>query len=88
MKQLLLDCEFMVALRTPALQLPFQQILEFEVGSVLPLPYPLEEPLILAVGEQEVFQAHPVRTARRRGAQLAGRICLPGALERNANVEK
>lgn len=88
LKQLLLDCDFMVALRTPSLDVPFQQILEFEVGSVLPLPYSLEEPLILAVGEQEVFLAHPVRTARRRGAQLAGRICVPGAPERNANVEK
>jgi len=82
LKELLLDCEFTLSLRTASLDVPFRQVLELAMGSILPLPYALEEPLIVAVGEQEVFQAHPVRTTRRRGAQLGGRICLPEPKER------
>jgi flagellar motor switch protein FliM len=85
LKQLLLECVFTLALRTPELQVPFRQILNFEPGSVLPLPYALEEPLILAVGEQEIFQALPVRTLRRRGAQLASRMNLQRMGEGEAN---
>jgi len=85
LKQLLLDCEFTVTLRTPALQVPFADVLRVVPDTVLPLPYGLEEPLIVAVGEQEVFQARPVRTARRRGAQLATRLCLPGEQEGDKN---
>ena len=74
LKELLLDCEFTLALRTPQLQVPFREILKFEPGSVLALPYALEEPLIVAAGDQEMFQARPVRTMRRRGAQLGGKM--------------
>jgi flagellar motor switch protein FliM len=82
-KQVLLDCDFRLALRTPLLEVPFRQVLELAEGAVLPLPYALEEPLIIAVGEQEVFHAHPVRTARRRGAQLGARVAQPNESGRN-----
>ena len=74
LKELLLECEFTLVLRTPQLQVPFRDILKFEPGSVLALPYALEEPLIVAAGDQEMFQARPVRTMRRRGAQLGGKM--------------
>jgi len=88
LKQLLLDCDFWLALRTPPLEVPFRHVLELAEGSILTLPYALDEPLIIAVGEQEVFHAHPVRTARRRGAQLGSRISQPDdAGRKDLNVE-
>jgi flagellar motor switch protein FliM len=87
LKRLLLECEFTLALRTPQLQVPFREILKFEPGSVLSLPYALEEPLIVAAGDQEIFEARPVRTLRRRGAQLGGRVVSVGAVEEGKNAE-
>jgi flagellar motor switch protein FliM len=72
LRQLLLECEFVLALRTPVLRVPFREVLSLEPDSVLRLPYAVSEPLIVAVGDQEIFQARAVRTTRWRGAQLNG----------------
>jgi flagellar motor switch protein FliM len=70
LRELLLDCEFDLELRTPRLGVLFSELVGMEIGSVLRLPFYLQEPLVLGVGGQDMFPAKPVKTRNNRGGQL------------------
>lgn len=72
LRELLLDCEFNLLLRTPTLQLRFGDLIQLEEGGILPLPFYIQQPLIMGIGDQDLFQARPVRTMKKRGAQICG----------------
>lgn len=80
-RELMLDCGFTVGLRTPRLQVRFADFIDLELGGVLRLPYSIQLPLTIGVGDQDLFLARPVRTARSRGAQLLGQKRLPAGNE-------
>jgi flagellar motor switch protein FliM len=83
-RELLLECEFDLSLRTPQLSVLFSELVGMETGSVLQLPFYLQQPLILGVGDQDLFAARPVRTRNNRGAQLCGGKELPMLVEQGS----
>jgi flagellar motor switch protein FliM len=70
LRELLLDCKFTCRLQLPPSQLTVRELAKMNPGTVLPLGHPVEKQIVLTVEDLDVFPARPVRTARRRGAQL------------------
>lgn len=70
LRQLLLDCEFLVDLALPPCEVTFQRLLEVEAGDVLTLSLPAAAAADLRIAGREYFQAQPVRTGRTRGAKI------------------
>jgi flagellar motor switch protein FliM len=74
LRQLLLDCEFLVDLALPPCEVTFQRLLEVEAGDVLPLSLPASAAADLRIAGRDYFQAQPIRTGRMRGAKILGAL--------------
>lgn len=72
LRELLLDCDFTLSLHTPPMTVEFRNLAQLAPGCILPLPYPIEEHLLVGIGGEGLFAARPVKTLRKRGAQLIG----------------
>ncbi|HVZ16286.1 MAG TPA: FliM/FliN family flagellar motor switch protein [Terriglobales bacterium] len=73
-RNLLLDCEFDVRLDIPQMRLPLRQLAKMAPGTILTFDHLLGDEVTLSAGNIQLFCARPVRTERRRGAQLCGRL--------------
>jgi flagellar motor switch protein FliM len=69
----LLDGGFDVQLRLPRVPVSVRDLTELEVGQVLPLHQPVEQPANLYVAEKEMFAVYPVACGLVRGAQILNR---------------
>jgi flagellar motor switch protein FliM len=69
----LLDGAYDVELRLPPSQVSVRDLTELEVGQVLPLPQPVEQPAILYVAGTDMFSVYPVACGLVRGAQILNR---------------
>jgi flagellar motor switch protein FliM len=72
----LIDGEFHVELRLPIVPVSVRDLTDLQVGQVLPLHQPVEQPAILFVAEKEMFAAYPVACGVLRGAQILHRISI------------
>ncbi len=70
LRQLLLDCEFLVDLALPPCELTFKELLEVEAGQVLALTLPTAAAADLRIAGCQYSQAQPVRTGGTRGAKI------------------
>jgi len=69
----LLDGNYEIELRLPRVSVSVRDLTALEVGQVLPLNQPVEQPAILYVAEKEMFTGYPVACGHLRGAQLLQR---------------
>jgi flagellar motor switch protein FliM len=74
LREKLEKCPFPVELILPGGPVSSRQLLELETGSILVLHLRVEKPAILYVEKQPLFSAQPVRSGKRRAAQILGRI--------------
>lgn len=80
-RDLLLDCAFDVDLRIQDVPVRIEDLLNLELGTVLPLGRSLRDPMALCVNERAVFNGVPVRCGANRGGQVQGRIVAPDSRE-------
>lgn len=73
LREQMLDAEFAAELRLPPAQVSVRDLTELQVGQVLPLHQPVNEPAILYVAEREMFTAYPVACGHLRGGQILHR---------------
>lgn len=85
LREFLLECRFPLSLEIPNVPLSVEELLAVRPGSVLSLELPLQEPIPVAVGGQELFRARPVRTLHNRGAQVSKRLTSIVATEGEAH---
>lgn len=86
MRSLLLDCDVALYLEIPRTRVALRQLVEMVPGTILTFDHLLRDDIVLSANNVELFQARPVRTDRRRGAQLHQRIlALPGGTQDHAN---
>src|SRR4029077_12947601 len=69
----LLDGAFDVDLRLPPIPVSVRDLTDLQVGQVLRLHQPVEQPAILYVAEKEMFAVYPVACGLVRGAQILHR---------------
>ena len=69
-RNLLLDCDFDLRLEIPRTRVFLRQLVEMRPGYILTFDHLLREAVVLSAENVCLFQARPVRTGRRRGAQL------------------
>jgi flagellar motor switch protein FliM len=69
----LLDGNFHVDLRLPPIPVRVRDLTALQVGQVLPLHQPVEQPAVLYVAEKEMFAVYPVACGFLRGAQILHR---------------
>lgn len=72
LREVLAGCQFDVTLQTRKISVRFRELIELAPGKVLPLTHDIREQLVIAIGNQELFCARPVKTFRKRAAQLVG----------------
>lgn len=75
-------CVFPVELLLPERRIRVSQVLALDKGDILKLDCALSEAANLAVGGKVLFNAHPVRTANRRAAQVDTRVQSIDSLQR------
>ncbi|MBZ5659236.1 MAG: FliM/FliN family flagellar motor switch protein [Acidobacteriia bacterium] len=68
-----LDSEFAAELRLPPALVSVRELTDLQVGNVLRLFQPVNEPAILYIGQKEMFTAYPVACGRLRGGQILQR---------------
>jgi flagellar motor switch protein FliM len=69
----LLDASFGVDLRLPPVPVRVRDLTDLQVGHVLRLHQPVEQPAILYIAEKEMFAVYPVACGLLRGAQVLHR---------------
>jgi flagellar motor switch protein FliM len=65
---------FGLELTLPGCKVPAADLLQLSVGQVLQLGLPVRTPAVLTIEGHASFEAAPVRTGQRRGAQLLDRM--------------
>jgi flagellar motor switch protein FliM len=70
LRQVLLDCEYCLELQLLNVQVPLRELAEMTPGTVLGLSHPIHSEISVVAGDVTLFMARPVRTSRRRGAQV------------------
>jgi flagellar motor switch protein FliM len=73
-RNLLLDCEFPVQLEIPQTMVRVRELVQMTSRAMLTFDHLLRDHIVLSANNVPLFQARPVRTERRRGAQLYGRL--------------
>ena len=76
LREQMLDANFQTLLRLAPSRVPVSELSALQVGDVLPLTRPLEQPCVLSVADEEVFLAFPVRSGVSRGAQIHERLSI------------
>ena len=66
----LLKSKVKLELATPAIAMPLMELLEMQVGTVLRLERPIEEPAMLRIKGRDCWLARPVGSQNRRAAQV------------------
>jgi flagellar motor switch protein FliM len=74
LREKLEKCSFPVELILPGGTVNSRQLLALETGSILVLHMRVDKPAVLYVEKQALFAAQPVRSGRRRAAQIVQRI--------------
>lgn len=72
----MLDASFPIVLKLLPSPVLVSDLTELEVGQVLPLSRPVDQPAVVTVANEEMFRAFPVRCGYFRGAQVNERISL------------
>ncbi len=70
----MLDAHFPTVLKLLPSPVLVSELTELQVGQVLPLSRPLDQPAVLSVANEEMFRAFPVRCGYFRGAQVHERV--------------
>ena len=70
----LLGTRFALELTLPGGKVPASDLLNLTVGKILQLGVPVRTPAVLKIDGHDSFEAVPVRSGHRRGAQLLDRI--------------
>jgi flagellar motor switch protein FliM len=73
-RERILDCDVTVAAELPTLKVAVRDLVSLQPGSVLKLRAPVQNPGLLRVEGQDIFEAMPVRTGSQKAAQLGRRI--------------
>jgi flagellar motor switch protein FliM len=73
----MLDGSFSVNLRLPPSAVRVADLTGLQLGQILPLSHPLDQPAVLRVANEEMFLAYPVRCGYSRGGQVQSRISIP-----------
>ena len=76
-----LDWSFALELTLVGAKVPANELLNLGVGKILPLGVSVRTPGVLKIGGHDAFQALPVRSGKRRGAQLLDRLPQKGHSE-------
>jgi flagellar motor switch protein FliM len=74
LREKLEKCSFPVELILPGGTVNSRQLLALETGSILVLHLRVDKPAVLYVEKQALFSAQPVRSGKRRAAQIVQRI--------------
>jgi flagellar motor switch protein FliM len=70
----LLDSNFGLELALMGGKVEANHLLNLSTGKILSLGISVRTPVVLRIGGREAFEAVPVRSGQRRGAQLIGRV--------------
>ena len=73
LRERLLEGEFPVDLRLPPVPIHVRDLTDLQVGEVLPLHHPVDQPAVLLVAGKEMFLAYPVACGAMRGGQILQR---------------
>jgi flagellar motor switch protein FliM len=73
-RELLMDCAFDVDLRIKDVPVRIEDLLNLEVGTVLPLGHSLAAPMSVCVNERAIFTGVPVSCGARRGGLVQNRV--------------
>jgi len=73
LRERLLEGEFPVDLRLPPVPIHVRDLTDLQVGEVLPLHHPVDQPAVLLVAGKEMFLAYPVACGQMRGGQILQR---------------
>lgn len=66
----LLKSKVQLELATPAIPVPLMELLQLQVGAVLPLEQRIDEPALLRIKGRDCWRARPVGSLNRRAAQI------------------
>jgi flagellar motor switch protein FliM len=69
----MLEGEFPVDLRLPPIPVSVRDLTGLQLGQVLPLDHPVDQPAVLLVAGKEMFLAYPVACGSSRGVQILNR---------------
>jgi flagellar motor switch protein FliM len=69
----MLDVEFPMELRLSTVPVSVRDLIGLQVGGVLALDHPVEQPAVLLVAGKEMFLAYPVACGPSRGGQILSR---------------
>lgn len=72
----MLEANFPAALKLLPSPVLVNDLAELQVGQVLPLSRPLDQPAVLSIANEEMFRAFPVRCGYFRGAQIHERASI------------
>jgi flagellar motor switch protein FliM len=81
----MLDGEFSVDLRLHPVPVSVRDLTELQLGQVLPLNHPVDEPAALLVAGKEMFLAYPVACGPSRGVQILNRKSILPASRKAAS---
>ena len=80
LRELLLDCEFAVALELPHIPVFVREIAELKPKQILRLHHPLRSPMSIAVNGQTIFSGIPVSCGPVRGGMIQGLASVPATM--------
>ena len=77
MRELLMDCGFMLDLSFRDLLVPAARLSNLAAGQVLPLQRGVEQTAVATVGEVPMFSGRAARSGEKRAAQILGPLAVP-----------
>jgi flagellar motor switch protein FliM len=72
----MLEASFPVQLKLPPVPFRTADLMDLQLGQILPFPHPVSEPGLLCVADEGMFLAYPVACGQQRGGQVQKQLSI------------